>query len=148
MRKHPNKGGEGLSVAEPLRHKGRLEVHMKAQALAAYTAHILANPKVFDPNVDTELISRIKCCAYDIYAKSWSANKIRAETNGINRISRYNLQEESILLCDEMMAYIGIAKAVFHLRKKRMAYWSKQIMEVRALLQAWKESDVKHYGQP
>ena len=137
-----------MSVAEPLRHKGRLEVHVKAQALAAYTALILKNPKVFDPGVDDELIKRIKGCAYDIYAKAWSANKIRAETNGINRITRYNLQEEAIMLCDEMHAYIGIAKAVFHLRKKRMKYWSGMITDVRNLLQAWKESDVKRYGQP
>ena len=137
-----------LSVAEPLRHKGRLEVHVKAQALAAYTALILKNPKVFDPGVDDELIKRIKGCAYDIYAKAWSANKIRAETNGINRITRYNLQEEAIMLCDEMHAYIGIAKAVFHLRKKRMKYWSGMITDVRNLLQAWKESDVKRYRQP
>ena len=137
-----------MSVAEPLRHKGRLEVHIKAQMLAAYTAHILSNPKVFDPNVDEELIHRIKCCAYDIYAKSWTANKIRADTNSVNRIMRYNLQEECILLCDEMRAYIGIAKAVFHLRKARMKHWSGMIAEVRALLQAWKESDVKRYGQP
>ena len=137
-----------LSVVEPERHKGRLDVHVKAQALAAYTALILKNPKVFDPEVDTELISRIRCCAYDIYAKSWSANKIRAETNDVNREMRYRAQEEAIRLCDEMHAYIGIAKAVFHLRKKRMKYWSGMILEVRALLQAWKESVVKRYGQP
>ena len=106
------------------------------------------NQKVFDPSIDGELINRIKNCAYDIYAKSWSANKIRADTNAINRIMRYNLQEEAILLCDEMHAYIGIAKQLYHLRNKRMKYWSGLIMEVRKLLQAWKESDVNRYGQP
>lgn len=142
------KGVMGLSVVEPARHKGRMEVHVKAQALAAYTALILKNPKVFDPEVDTELVNRIRNCAYDIYAKSWSANKIKADTNKINREMRYRTQEEAIRLCDEMLAYIGIAKAVFHLRKKRMKYWSGMIMNVRALLQAWKESDVTRYGQP
>lgn len=137
-----------MSVVEPERHKGRLEVHVKAQALAAYTALILKNPKVFNPEVDVELTNRIRNCAYDIYAKSWSANKIRAETNAMNREMRYRKQEEAILLCDEMLAYIGIAKAVFHLRKKRMKYWSGMIIDVRALLQAWKESDVSRYGQP
>lgn len=53
-----------MSVPEPERHKGRLEVHVKAQALAAYTAMILKNPKVFDPEIDTELISRMKGCSY------------------------------------------------------------------------------------
>ena len=137
-----------LSVVEPERHKGRLEVHVKAHALAAYTALILKNPKVFDPEVDTEITSRIRNCAYDIYAKAWRANKIRAETNSVNREMRYRAQEEAICLCDEMLAYIGIAKAIFHLRKKRMKYWSGLIMSVRALLQAWKESDVSRYGQP
>lgn len=137
-----------MSVAEPLRHKGRLEVHVKAQFLASYTAQILKNTKVFDPEVDPDLIERIRKCAVDIYVKSWQANKINAETNLINRRMRYQLQEESILLCDEMHVCIGIAKKDFHLRRRRMKYWSGQITDIRNLLQAWKESDVKRYGQP
>lgn len=49
-----------MSVPEPLRHKGRLEVHVKAQFLASYTAKILCNDKVFDPKTDMELINRIR----------------------------------------------------------------------------------------
>ena len=85
-----------MSVPEPLRHKGRLEVHIKAQYLASYTVKILSNEKVFDTKIDAELIRRIKCCAFDIYAKAWSANKIRADTNSINREMRYRLQEEAM----------------------------------------------------
>ena len=137
-----------MSVPEPLRHKGRLELHVKAQALATYTIAILKNTNIFDPEVDKDLIDRIRKCSVDIYVKAWQANKIRAETNGINRAMRYQLQEEAILLCDELHACIGIAKKVYHLRQKRMKYWSGQILEVRKLLQAWKESDVSRYGQP
>lgn len=137
-----------MSVVEPERHKGRLEVHVKAQDLAAYTALIIKNPKVFDPEVDEDLIKRIKSYSMDIYEKAWAANKINAETNQINRAMRYQLQEEALLCCDCLHADIGIAKSVFHLRKRRMKYWSGLITEVRALLQAWKESDVKRYGQP
>lgn len=137
-----------MSVAEPLRHKGRLEVHIKAQFLAVYTSKILTNENIFDPNVDRALIERIRECAYDIYIKSWQANKIRAETNEVNRAMRYKLQEEVILLCDEIHACIGIAKSVYHLRQRRMKYWSSLITEVRKLIQAWKESDADRYGQP
>lgn len=137
-----------MSVAEPLRHKGRLEVHVKAQFLASYTAQILMNGKVFDQNVDKVLIDRIRKCAIDIYVKSWQANKIRADTNDINRTMRYQLQEEAIMICDELHACIGIAKSVYHLRHRRMKYWSGLITEVRNLLQAWKESDVSRYGKP
>ena len=105
-----------MSVVEPERHKGRLEVHVKAQALAAYTALIVKNPKVFDPEVDEDLIKRIKSYSMDIYEKAWAANKINAETNQINRAMRYQLQEEALLCCDRLHADIGIAKSVFHLR--------------------------------
>ena len=137
-----------MSVAEPLRHKGRLEVHVKAQFLATYTAEILKNQRIFSPEVDKNLIDRIRNTSIDIYVKAWQANRIRAETNEINRAMRYKLQEEAILLCDELHACIGIAKSVYHLRAKRMKYWSGLIQDVRKLLQAWKESDVSRYGQP
>lgn len=137
-----------MSVAEPLRHKGRLEVHVKAQFLATYTAEILKNQRIFNPEVDKNLIGRIRNTSINIYVKAWQANKIRAETNEINRAMRYKLQEEAILLCDELHACIGIAKSVYHLRAKRMKYWSGLIQDVRKLLQAWKESDVSRYGQP
>ena len=137
-----------MSVPEPIRHKGRLEVHVKAQFLAYYTSKILGNKNVFNPEIDERLIDRMKTCSEDIYIRAWQANKIRAETNRIDRITRYNLQEEAILLCDELHACIGIAKPVFHLRTRKVKYWSGLITEVRKLLQAWKESDVKRYGQP
>lgn len=136
-----------MSVPEPLRKKGRLEVHIKAQFLATYTAEILKNEKTFNPENDRALIERIRSCAYDIYIKSWQANRIRADSNYMARATRYNLQEEAVLLCDELHACIGIAKKVYHLRARRMKYWSGLIIEVRALLQGWKESDVKRYGQ-
>lgn len=137
-----------MSVPEPLRHKGRLEVHVKAQFLASYTIKILGNEKVFPPTVDKELVRRIRNRAMDIYAKAWAANKIHAEANPVNREMRFRMQEDSILLCDAMLAYIGIAKQVFHLRNKRMKYWGGLITEVQSLLQAWKESDIKRYGEP
>ena len=137
-----------MSVPEPIRHKGRLEVHVKAQFLAYYTSKILGNKNAFDPEIDERLIARMKTCSEDIYIRAWQANKIRAETNRIDRITRYNLQGEAILLCDELHACIGIAKPVFHLRTRKVKYWSGLITEVRKLLQSWKESDVKRYGQP
>lgn len=58
---------------------------MKGQYLASYTIKILSNHNVFPPEVDTELVARIKNCAILMYTKLWSANKINAETNVVNR---------------------------------------------------------------
>ena len=137
-----------MSVPEGKRHKGKLEVHVKARELAIYTAKIVNNKNVFNPEIDENLVNRIKDCAYDIFAKAWSANKINADKNSINREMRYRKQEEAITLCDDMLTYIGVAKTLFHLRSKRVKYWAGQINEVRNLLQKWKESDVSRYGQP
>ena len=135
-------------MPEPLRHKGRLEVHVKAQYLASYTIKILANDNTFPPEIDGELVRRIKDSAISIYAKAWSANKINASTTKVNREMRYRLQREAWMLCNEMLAYIGIAKQVFHLREKRIHYWGRLITGEQSLIQAWIDSDVERYGQP
>lgn len=131
---------------EPERRGNRLLVHIRAQELAAYTVEILGNPKKFNPEIDEELIKRIKGCSLDIYAKLWAANRWRADGTTMERLCRRNLQEEAISICDEMHAYIGIAKKVFHISHRRMKYWSKQITGARTLAQSWKESDMKRFG--
>lgn len=98
--------------------------------------------------MDEELVRRIKSCAIDICVKAWSANKLNASTNIVNRNLRYKLQREAWMLCNDMATYIGIAKHVFHLREKRILYWNSLITSEQALLQAWIESDVERYGQP
>lgn len=134
-----------MSVPAPLRRQGHLEVHTKALELAKHTAKILSNESIFDPNIDSEIISRIRNCAYDIYAKSWSANCIRATTKSAFEL-RHQLQVESILHCDQMFAYINIAKQVFHLRTRKIQYWSGLITDVKKLLQAWKDGDMRRNG--
>ena len=137
-----------MSVPEPLRHKGRMEVHVKGQYLASYTIKRLANHNVFPPEVDTGLVARIKNCAILMYTKLWSANKINAETNAVNREMRYTMQRAAWVLCNDMLAYIGIAKQVFHLRNKRIQYWGRLVSEEQNLIQKWIESDVARYGKP
>lgn len=137
-----------MSVPEGKRSQGRMEVFVKARQLATHTARICSNKNIFKPEIDEELICRLKSYAYDIYSESWEANKIRAETNNVNRKMRYEKQEKALLLCDRMLVHISIAKQVFHLKSKKVKYWTQLIIEVQKLLQAWKESDVKRYGQP
>ena len=49
-----------------------MEVHVKAQFLASYTAKILSNEKVFNPKVDSEIIGRIKNCARESLIRSFA----------------------------------------------------------------------------
>ena len=137
-----------MSVPEGKRTESRMKVFVEAQELCAYTVQITSNTKTFNPQVDDDIIKRIRNCGYDIYAMAWRANKIRADTSKENRLLRYDLQMDAIGLCDDMLVYIGIAKKVFHLSSKRMKYWAGKILDVQKLLRAWKDSDIRRYGKP
>lgn len=125
-----------------------MKVHDRARELASYTAKICSNEKVFTPAVNAELVKRIKNYAYDIHEKAWAANKLRADTSHVERELRYTAQVEAIELCERLLSAINVAKSVFHLRSKRIKYWSEKVREVETLLQKWKESDVSRYGKP
>ena len=137
-----------MSVPEGKRTESQMSVFVKAHELAVHTAVVLANKKIFNPEIDETLINRIRGCGYDILAKALTANRIRADTNSINWQMRYRLQQETISLCDEMYAYINIAKKIYHVRNKKIVYWLKILSDTRALLQRWKENDIRRYGRP
>lgn len=41
---------------------------------------------------------------------------------------------------------IGLARSLYHLRGKKAAYWSKQVIEARKKIQAWHAKDVERYA--
>ena len=52
------------------------------------------------------------------------------------------VQQESRLL-----ALIGIAKSSFHLKNKRVKFWTGKVLKVRGMIRSWNESDSKRYSQ-
>lgn len=132
-----------MSVPEGERRKTRLEVFVKARQLATYTIQITSNRNRFPPEFDDKITTDIVKTARDIYAKAWEANTINGTKDWKMRSS---IQKESIRLCGQMLVYIGIAKGVFHIRDKRIKYWTSLVVEVRKMLIGWHESDVKRYS--
>lgn len=137
-----------MSVPEGLRSESRLKVFVAAMDLASHTALITSNPNVFVPARGEDLIRQINRCACDIYMKAWRANHIRVDGDFVNYRIRLRLQEEAISLCDEMLAYIGLAKSVFHLRYRKINAWTEKVNAVQALLRGWNKSDTIRFGRP
>ena len=119
-----------------------------ARELAVYTIQICKNKKVFLPEYQSALTDDIIRTAKDIYINAWTANNIRvAEKNKKELWAwRSKLQRQAILDCNNLLALIGLAHPLFHLKGKRIEYWSEQTLKVRNYIKKWRESDIDRYS--
>ena len=82
------------------------------------------------------------------WINTWTANNIRVTEERKKELWswRSKLQYQAILDCNNLLAYIGLARRVFHLREKRVEYWSGKAIEARNYIKKWRESDKQRYG--
>ena len=104
-----------MSVPEPQRTKGKLEVCTKAKDLSAYTIQITSNEKIFLPQYQRSLTDGINEIAINIHILVWSANNIYVNSMEDYQ-ERKKLQEQAIVQCTMLLSLIDLAHKVFHLR--------------------------------
>ena len=102
-----------------------------ARELAVYTIQICKNRKVFLPEYQSALTDDIIRTAKD-KKELWAW--------------RSKLQRQAILDCNNLLALIGLAHPLFHLKGKRIEFWSEQTLKVRNYIKKWRESDVERYS--
>ena len=138
-----------MSVPAGMRGEPKLAVFTKANALAKYTMKITSNPNNFDPTYSM-LIRRINDAAIGIAQDAWSANNIVVKKSGVidpvNARKRFALQERAARHCNDLLFLINLSQSVFHLRSKRVKYWTEQAVDVRNLIRRWRDSDRRRYG--
>lgn len=122
---------------------------LKARELAAHTLKICTNPKVFDPRFNHALTGQIIGTATGVYICVRRANNVRVDKgkDGWEERAehRRELQDKAAMLCNDMLAYIDLAKPVYHLRANKVKYWAKLTVEARTLIQAWRDADTARY---
>lgn len=123
----------------------QLDTCWKARGLALHTIKICTNRNIFLPEYQSALTNDLIGLAKNIYFKVWRANNIRV-TRKEHWNSRGNLQISAILDCNNLLAAIGLARALFHLKGKKVNYWSKLVKETKGLISKWHESDAKRYS--
>jgi hypothetical protein len=146
-----------VSVPAGERKESRLEVFVQALDLATYTLKITKNKKIFLPEYQGALTDDIVETAKDIYIDAWMANNVRVNTEAVYEteklkarndwMERRRLQQRAARNCNRLLALIGMAKSIFHLRDKRIKYWTGKILTVRAMIRKWSESDDKRYSE-
>lgn len=136
-----------MSVIESNRTKTVLATSVKARELASYTIKITTNTKVFLPEYRSSLTDQIVSDAVNIYRFVWLANNIRVGNDPDMWARRSRLQVEARELCNDLLALMGIAKPLFHLRTKRIEYWTGLVIETRTMIAAWHEADTSRYKE-
>ena len=131
-----------MSVPVPMRSHGELEVNTKALELCIYTLRVTSNQKTF-PIDQLSFTEKIREAAIEIHLLCWEANNIKVG-NDIDKYNRrINLQSMAADRCNRLCALIEIAKGLFHLKSKRAVYWVGLTVNLRAMIRAWHDSDVK-----
>lgn len=124
------------------RGQGKFTVLTNAARLAAHTINITDNPRIFSPD-HARSTETIVYLAKDIYHKARVANMIRLDGPEAqdNLKERRRLQNAAIDECDQLLSEIQIAKLLFHLKTRKVKFWGEMVVEVKAELRAWRDSD-------
>ena len=113
-------------------------------SLLIHTLKITANGGIFTPE-HSDLTAYIRSLTAGIYTCAFTANKIRVTTpKGYTK--RTENQESSITGLTELLGLIPVARALFHLRGKKVQYWVKLTKEALDLVVRWHDSDVERYS--
>lgn len=138
-----------MSVHKNDQGVGKFQVHEKARALAAYTIHITSNPNIFPPEYNAAITNKINAVALDIQTSTWTANNIMVRGDNARELylERRKYQEQAAVDCNILLSLIDLAWKVFHLKSKRVHYWSELTIEARNLIRAWHNSDTKRFSE-
>lgn len=131
-----------MSVREPDRKPGRLDVNTKAKAFVDHTLRITSNKKVFFEGFD-DVLTQIRQAAIDIHTCCWIANNIRVGNNMDRYLRRIELQARAVDLCIKLGALIDLAKKLWHLSGGKVKYWNDRLVELRTIISAWRSADVQ-----
>lgn len=124
----------------------QLEACQKAMDLALHTIKICKNKNIFVEEYQEALTNDIIRCAKDIYVYAWNGNNVYVTKDNGRWIERERYQRLAITKCNELLALINIARRLFHLKGKKVSYWSQLALDARALIHKWHEANAKQYG--
>ena len=123
----------------------QLEACEKAMELAIHTIKVCSNKNIFAEEYQGALTNDIIRTAKDIYLNAWSGNNVYVK-DGERWEERKHYQLTAITKCNELLALINIARRLFHLKGKKVKYWSGLALETRMMLRKWHEANLKQYG--
>ena len=117
----------------------------KALDLSLHTIQLCKNKNIFKEEYQNALTNDIIRCGKDIYISAWHANNIRVGDDPYLMAERDNYQRMAIDRCTELIGLINIARRLFHLKGKKVRYWTGMAIETRFMLRKWREANSRQY---
>lgn len=133
-----------MTVPVGMRSESKLEVFESAVALSCHTLKITRNTNVFTEDYRC-LTDKIVDASIEIGLSIWTANDIRVVSQATYEDRSY-LQHKAIVQCDRLLYLITVAARTFHLRSKKVKYWSDMVRRTKSLIGLWRDSDAKRYS--
>lgn len=118
---------------------GNFDIIPKATSLMEYTIRITSNRKRY-PVKYIQLIKRIQNKSMDIYEFILDANRLNLS---ISKRERIELQTKAITSCDKLSCFIEMSLNLNLVGTDTVAFWQKQIDDVKYMTIAWREKDKK-----
>ena len=135
-----------MSVPVGERSESKLVAHEKTEDMIVHTIKILANEKVFDPNLHA-LADRVIDLAVSIGQDMWEANGIRVGDDPRRWEVRRHLQERACRHFDVLLYLMGLCRKAYRLRSRKYYAWVNKVREARDLTRKWRDADVRRYGR-
>lgn len=121
----------------------KLRVVTESIELINYTQQITSNQKVFKPEYNW-LTNIILSETLNIYRLIYSANEDNLKKEYESRLGK---QKKALKTCKDLKADILVAKRTYHLRAKRVVFWTRKVNGLIILIKRWMESDEKRYKE-
>lgn len=134
-----------MSVPKAERSESKLLAHQKTEDMIVHTIRILANERVFDPNLHA-LADRVIDTAVSIGQDMWEANGIRVGDSPHKWSVRHGLQERACRHFDVLLYLMGLCRKAYHLRSGKYHAWVNLVTEARDITRKWRDSDADRYG--
>ena len=131
-----------MAVPKSKRGNGELLVITKARRLAKYTVTICTNEKCFPKRYRWCITQKIVNFSIDIYNLLNMADSTFVKTKGDLELRR-NYQKHALSSTYALLSMVDLAKLTFHIRGRRIEYWTALVKQVQKLLRGWIDSDAK-----
>lgn len=127
----------------------RVELSPRLQGLIQFKDMDEAQVELgYEDDFDTLIDGYVRCNGSDYWKEIMiKDDMMKLEKSADDWKMRKALQERAARNCNNLLALIQLAKTIFHLKSKRVKYWSEKTIDVRGYLRSWRDADSKRYGK-
>ena len=111
-----------------------------------HTTNVIANEKLFDPKFK-KLTDEIDYYAKEIYHKCRVANEELDNRIKEEAEQRLTLEEDAMSACKWLKTGIMLAQRKFHLRAKKVTYWSGLVDDALKSIGKWHSAEKRKYKE-